>query len=232
MTLTHRYSFNDGTASDSVGGASWVGTHGPQAIISNNELQLGGSSGSGFVESYLQLPAGILGSPAPAAVSIEMWITTSSGSSNSNSNVLIQFGSHLTSYGSQANAGSFEFGRNAMTGGFILQSWDKMGAPGASTSSSIWIPFNGQTRMHVVLVLVNGGPGYVYLNGALAATSTGAVYLPDGSAGEINYIGCGSDSTQSPFVGTVDELRVWEGALQQSDVTAHYIAGPNGAIGE
>ena len=54
-TLIHKYTFNDGTTLDSVGGSDWAGTLGATASISDSALVLPGV----FSSSYMSLPAGI-----------------------------------------------------------------------------------------------------------------------------------------------------------------------------
>ncbi len=78
--LVNRYSFNDGTANDSVGSANGtlVGTNGSisggQLILDNNGE---GSQNPGAAGAFLDLPNGLISSAAtPAgAVTVEMWIT-------------------------------------------------------------------------------------------------------------------------------------------------------------
>jgi hypothetical protein len=78
--LKNRYSFNDGTVNDSVGGAhgTIVGTNGSVSggqfvLINNGE----GSENPGAAGAYLDLPNGLITSAAAAsgAVTVEMWIT-------------------------------------------------------------------------------------------------------------------------------------------------------------
>jgi hypothetical protein len=70
------------------------------------------------------------------------------------------------------------------------------------------------------------------MNSILTATTSGdGVFLPDGTTGEINYIGIGTDTGQQALVGSIDEFRVWDGALQQSDITSHFLAGPDENLG-
>jgi hypothetical protein len=73
-TLTHRYSFNDGTANDSVGGAN--ATLRNRATVASNQLQFNNpnfTQASDTNAGYLSLPASIL--PASGSVTIEQWGT-------------------------------------------------------------------------------------------------------------------------------------------------------------
>jgi hypothetical protein len=225
-TLMHRYSFNDGTASDSVGGASWAGSIGSAASISGGQLQLPGGVGT---NSFMQVPAGILGSPAPAVVTIELWVTTAnSGNDGFFFTRIFQFGDHIVS----SNTGSLLFAKNVNNGGFVLVSVDLNAYMYSTPYLGISKTFMGQTNLHVAIVLYNGGYGYVYFNGVLnATTATSGFYLPDGSSGEINYIGYSTDGASPGFAGSVNEFRVWNGALSPSTIAAHFSTGPDQKLG-
>ena len=80
--LVHRYSFNDGTANDSVGSAN--GTLHGNATISGGQLVLPNTTSVAPAADYLQLPAGILanslnGTNNDAAVTVEAWATIKAG---------------------------------------------------------------------------------------------------------------------------------------------------------
>lgn len=230
--LMHRYSFN-GTAADSVGDASWTGTLGTAAKISGGQLQLPGGSSS----SYLQLPAGILGSPAPSAVSIEMWITTASTGNSGGYNRIFQFGSHTTGIANEGNPGSLVFSRNSGNNGFQLVSYGTVAptqtaSQAATTADTLTTVFNNQTNLHVVINLYNGGYGWVYINGLLVgSTQATGLILPIGSPGEINLIGLGTDYTVPGMVGSVDEFRIWSGVLSLPTILNHNNFGPNQNLG-
>src|SRR5580698_7888384 len=70
--LTHEYSFNNGTADDSIGGANGtlVGTTDGGPTISGGQLQLNNPnfSGPGSQENYLSLPPAILPSSGSATI--------------------------------------------------------------------------------------------------------------------------------------------------------------------
>jgi hypothetical protein len=153
--LTHRYSFNDGSVSDSVGGTSWTGTLGSTASVSGGQLRLPGGS----VSSYLQLPAGILGSPAPASVTIEMWVTTGSSGTSTNYARLLQFGS---TFSSSNNANSYMFGRDSGNNGYLFFSYSF--SSGVKSVFQNNVAFDGMTNAHIVIVLNNNGPAIIYIN--------------------------------------------------------------------
>ena len=60
-------------------------------------------------------------------------------------------------------------------------------------------------------------------------TSTGSgIYIPDGTSGEINFLGYTTDLTSQGMVGSIDEFRVWSGALSDNDIWNNFIEGPTG----
>jgi hypothetical protein len=69
--MTHRYSFNDGTANDSIGSAN--GTLVGNATVSAGQLVLPNATAAAPATDYLQLPPGIVTNDA--AVTVEAWAT-------------------------------------------------------------------------------------------------------------------------------------------------------------
>ena len=226
-SLSYRHSFNGGTASDSVmfpsaSRGGWTGTIGPSAAISSGQLQLPGGVGS-----YLQLPVGVLGSPAPAAVSIEIWVTIASSQNKTGDPVIFQLGSHIS-----GSAGS------------LMLTWESSSSIGklkyisADKSVSMltyFYSYRDPTSIHIVIVLVNGGwyTSGIYINGDIynQFTISNTMLLSFGSAGEINLIGAGTDPSQPALIGSVDEFRVWSGALSRQDIIKHYAMGSDLFLG-
>ena len=214
--LLHQYTFNSNSATDSIGGSQWAGSLANSATIEGGQLTFPSTT------AHLQLPAGILGS-ALSSVSIEMWITTSTIGNSADGLRIFQFGSLSAE---NFNPGSLTFNRHNINGGFLYERFDFNGIVVESTGTTIATPFSGQTNLHVVLVIADGGRTKVYFNGALMATSAGSGNLiPTGTAGEINTIG---SKSYMGFVGSVDEFRIWSGSLSLADVRLHYHAGVDG----
>src|SRR5262249_45678176 len=86
LSLTHQYTFNNGTVNDSVGGASGTLVHGAQIIdgwLMLNNLSIDTTTGAitnitngSATAQYAQLPRGVL--PASGSATIEAWYTSSS----------------------------------------------------------------------------------------------------------------------------------------------------------
>ena len=245
LSLVRRYSFNDNyRIFDSM--ASWYPptmTLGSSATISSGQLQLPGGSTNltRHSGSYLQFTdSNVFDSPgnaAPTAVSIEMWVTIASRQSDRRANaVLFELGSISTGTLIYSVSMIVSWNESART---VQLSYFSVG--GALISRRVPTPprsASGSTTIQVVVALANG-----------ASTSTSAVYvygknqynssvripdivrLPSGSSEGVMLIGAGRDSSQPALIGSVDEFRVWSGALSQQDITEHYAMGPDYLFG-
>ena len=204
-----------------MGGAAWAGSLiGTAKVSPSGQLQL-----QGGYNCYVQLPVGILGSPSPPSVSIEVWITTLPGAQSGYNSAsgsytrIFQFGGHTAN----SNAGSIIISRDGNTGNFqFLTTPDAKNYYGADFP----LNFDGATNLYIAIVISSSGGGSFYMNGALAFTVSG-LSIPTGTVGELNYLGFGYDGGSPGFSGSVDEFRVWQGALSAADIATHYNVGPN-----
>lgn len=84
--------------------------------------------------------------------------------------------------------------------------------------------FGGQTSYHVALVVRPGFPLKLYLNGVLTLSSSRYNDTLVSNYNEtLAWIGKG-------VAGSIDEIRVWSGALQQKEIVQHTNFGPNKLI--
>lgn len=247
--LTHRYSFNDGTANDSVGSANGtlVGTNGS---ISGGQLILAntgeGSQTPGATGAFLDLPNGLItGSATGGAVTVEMWITMqqhrdwaaafSAGTSIHGENTsdccnddqpYIQI---IPRSGDGGQGNDVRVTSNSFGG---PEGWvDDLG-PADGTDLAI-----GQQE-HLVSVFDQSGglPGSitVYRNGALMGTAAIAANLDlktflraDNTGGDVNVWLGRSQWPDSLMAGSFDELRIYNSALSAAKAQADFLAGPN-----
>jgi alpha-L-arabinofuranosidase len=212
-TLVHRYSFGDvpgsSTAIDSIGGAAWNGTLPSGGTYANSQLSLAAAT-----KQYLQLPAGILSNYA--AVTIETWATFPDqlpvncfffgfGNTNGTSGVNYIFCAPRA-------------GRIAITGG----------GNGSEQNANAGFDFSFHTNFHVT-ALFNPSAGYValYTNGILAVVNN-AVTTPFSSVNDVySYIGRSLYSGDPYPDFSLDEFRIYSGALQTSEIAAAQTLGPN-----
>ncbi len=209
--LSHRYSFTS-DASDSVGGPGWNGALPNGGTFANGQLALG-SSGL----QYVQLPSGILN--AYTAVTIEAWVAFPD-----------QLPANCFFYGFGNTDGSGA-GENyifcAPQGGRIAITAVDPGWQGEQNAGGAG-DLSYHNNLHLVAVY-NPPGGYLalYTNGILAAMNS-AVTVPLSSVSSVlNYIGR-SLYTADPYPDlSLDEFRIYNGALQADEVAAAQALGPN-----
>ncbi|HEX4053625.1 MAG TPA: PEP-CTERM sorting domain-containing protein [Tepidisphaeraceae bacterium] len=251
--LTHRYSFNDGTANDSVGSAN--GTLVNSATVSGGQLQLNNPEfsvgGDPDPNGYLSLPASIL--PSSGSATIEEWFTfQGSGffaesytfSNGNNDNPADQptgaGGEYLIHAISAPQPVTPPGGAN--TGGDHVEQTINGYSTGDATDAYETTPNIG----------ADGGgyldDGETFMSATVidAAAGTLSYYLYDVSAGGVgglqetiaaiplsDYNFTNAYLGRSPFLvdnatsGTIDEFRIYNNAQSGAAIAADYAAGPN-----
>lgn len=216
QTLLHRYDFNNGTPTDSVGGSTYTATLEAGATISNGQAVFAYSG------PYLNIPNTVFGSYT--AISIEVWVTTGINieyGSNGNPNYarIYQFGEVYSS--SQTNSMAI-----CRDGGDGLILYQYTPASGPSVYADTSMVFNSQTDLYVAMTMGAGGSIILYLNGTLATESS------DGSVVSVPpatyfYVGKSLKPGDAGFIGLVNEFRIWGGILSQSQIATNYQQGPS-----
>ena len=228
--LVHRYSFKNGTANDSIGSAngSLVGS----ATISGGQLVLPNATSAAPATDYLQLPAGILNNPLngpgtntnDSAVSVEAWASIKAGQYT---------WANLFDFGNRDSSGQSEYDIHV-----CVHSSDNATIAGISDSDNANVDYqyidlgsgtslDGSTNVHIAAVF-NPPAGYValYLNGVLAGANNNVTIPMSGVQAVRNIIG--ADNWPDPGMqGTIDEFRIYDGALQADEIAATQALGPN-----
>ena len=249
--LTNKYTFNDGTANDSIGGKNGVliGTNGSyvagQLVLANTGES---SQNPGATGAYVDFPNNLISNAAVSgstnSVSVEMWVTMlqnrdwaaafSAGTSVNGEGTsdccnddqpYIQI-IPRTGDGGQGN--DFRVTSNGWGGveGFV----DDAGA-GNGTDLAVGV------KEHIVAVFnqSSGLPGTltVYRNGNLMGTSPMAAnfdltaFERNDFTGTDDNIWLGRSQWPDSLVSArFDELRIYNSALTQTDVTASFNTGP------
>ena len=220
--LIHRYSFNDGTANDSVGSANGTFRNGSGASsISGGQLNLKGST-----NDYVNFGPGIISTNAltTGAVTFEAW--ASFNSANTGWARLFDFGA---SSGSSGANYIFLSPNNANNGGNARMAVTDGAGNGNETG------FNtgnllGRTNLHVVAVF-NPAPNRqflgLYTNGVLVtSTSTGTKQIA--SINDVtSFLGHSHWSGDPGLNGSIDEFRIYDGELSPNQIVATDVLGPN-----
>ncbi len=221
--LTHRYAFTN-DASDAMNpGGVWDGTTPNSATYANGQIVLDPSQ-----YQYVQLPSGILSNYN--AVTIESWVSPSDDTVN-------QWASFFYGFGNTDSGGAGDYylfgslsrnyaclsgadpGYNAEQGVTGFPGWD----PGLDGTPTL-----GTTNLHWVAVYnPPQGTISIYTNGVLEATATGITTQISQTESVLNYIGKSLYNADPPFGGSVDEFRIYNGALTANEIAATQILGPN-----
>jgi len=214
-TLVHRYSFSEtggAVVDDSVGGAAWNGTL-PNGGAFNGTGQL---LLTNTTSQYVSLPSGILSNYT--AVTIEEWLTLQSNSS-------------YTMYWDFGNTDGSGLGENYLFADYgrsytAITSSDPgyLSEQGASEGGAY--PLN--TTVHVSVVC-NPPGGYIalYTNGVLQAINTEVADPLSVVSTAHAYIGKSLYNNDPSISETLDEFRIYNGAMQPADIATAQIVGPN-----
>jgi autotransporter-associated beta strand protein len=208
--LAHRYGFtNDYT--DSIGGAT--GTNFGDATLSGGALQLDGTSGT-----YLQLPGGLVTNQG--AITIETWATFSTLTANS---WLFGFGDTNGTAGTNylfcTPKGSAA--RIAITSG------SSAAEQGATSGNSL----DNATGMQIVAVFApDQRYEALYTNGVLAAINTNVTVQLASVVNHYSFIGQSLYSADPSLTGSVDEFRIYNGALSADTIRQSYLQGPDNGL--
>jgi hypothetical protein len=208
--LVHRWSFD--TVSDSVGTANM--TVNGTASLSGGALTL---PGGGTRANNATLPIGAtIG--AATSLTVETWFTMGTG--NGNWSKVWMFGTADTNY------------MDLTPRSGVL---DQISASHKSTAASetntrdgagTVINFN-QSYLGTVVYDTNADLISLYLNGALVGSKAWTGQVLDLGVTTENYIGSAVGFGDGDFIGSVDEMRIWNTALSGSEVATNAIAGPN-----
>jgi hypothetical protein len=220
--ISHRYSFNDGTANDSVGGANGTLVNG--ALVSGGMLVLAnnGVNTSPATGQYVSLPANILNTPD---FTLEAWFTFNGGLPWQR---ILDLGNSVPDpvYGTIGQ-------------GFIILTENGAGRPLGQISINSWgnpsdtdyvfgntaFPAGGEHCLAYIHNL-DAGQEQLWLDGVLIGTAP--AHVNPATANYSNFWIGRSQFAQDPFYnGSIDELRTYNNAMAGDQILADYRAGPD-----
>jgi hypothetical protein len=236
--LTHRYSFNDGTANDSVGGANGLAVNGPSFV--NGQVVFDptvndGTNTSIATGQYVDLPNGLA---KTRALSLEVWFTYRGGA---NWQRILDFGnSTIGEIPPSDKTSTGYFGRGYM----ILVPQNTLGqllgqisiasqgsptdtdytAPGTTVSTGVehHLVFTHDPDQRVQSIYLDG----VRVGAQLARVDPSQAQYTNFWLGRSNF-------QKDPFFnGSIDELRIYDNALSTTDVATSFAAGPDAPLPE
>ncbi len=217
ITLDHRYSFTT-DASDSIGGAN--GTLNNNAQIVNGQVMLDGFGTSGTTvpigPSYVSLPSGLF-STYPSTT-IETWYTDDNAGTW---NRLWDFGNDTANYlFLTVNPANTLIARTAIRTTAVGEQQVNFRRPVEGVEHLLVYTQDGASQT-----------ASVYVDGVLVATNNGVTLLPEDLTSTANmYIGRSQFGGDSNYRGSVNEMRIWRGAISADQVALDYGLGPDALV--
>jgi autotransporter-associated beta strand protein len=212
--LTHRYSFSADT-SDSVGGA-W-GTNFGNATVAGGALVLDGASGT-----YMQLPANLFTASNASALTVEFWATLGANANNAR-----VFGFGNTISGTARNYLMFT-PHNSGGHELVISAGDSTFQQQVTNAGML-----DNLATHVVCVMDPPNRTLsIYTNGVLEVANTNMTVGVGSLNDTLSYVGKSLNTADPALGGTVDEFRIYGGALSPISVQQSQNQGPNTVLAD
>ncbi|MCA9189895.1 MAG: PEP-CTERM sorting domain-containing protein, partial [Planctomycetales bacterium] len=251
--LRHQYTFNDGTVTDSVGGAAYNGSivdPGGIAGFVNGQIDLSGNNtaGNGGISSnqataedptafttgaYIDLPNFLVRDSAfegtRGAISFELWATEQTQRTWAR---LFDFGQSDQGENTATGGNASDYVFLTSSSGADLRLGVRYGAGALETATNGPRQTTGVEHHYAVVLdqtdftVGANGTTYLYVDGALAASNN----IPDGLLldsvlDDNNWLGR-SQWPDPLFDGSYNEFRVYDHALSATEVSDSFTAGP------
>ena len=226
VVLTHRWSFNEPSNAtqfvDSVLGVTNGLVHGSARIDGKGNLVLGGMNQQ---TNYAELPPYLLTSTNYTAVTFEFWVTFGT---NNTWGRLVDFGDTDPNTGNGCYCLDFTPHSGYTPNGinFEVSGTD----PGNASVQNIAGPpvLDSYGKIHLVLSW-DSIAGYmaVYTNGVLMGINSNATLPISAIVNAHSYLGKSSYAGDYCGVATIDEFRMYSGAMRSAQIAADYASGPN-----
>ena len=218
FVLEHRYAFTN-DASDSITGANGILLG--NATIGGGQLILDGTVGT-----YMDLPNGLVSNFN--SLTVEVWVTDNGSASWAR---IYDFGNSANGEGQQGGSISGIFLTLPSGFGNLRGSYTVTG--GGSGEQVLEWPVNGRPaagqKAHIVWTTDGSAQtGRLYVNGNLVGQNNSMSLTPAAIGRTLNdWIGKSQFATDPYFKGTIDDFRIYEGALTAQQIQTNYLVGPN-----
>jgi hypothetical protein len=212
QTLDHRYSMDDSTVTDSIGGAN--GSPVNNITFSGGQAIFPGTSASGPTGDYISLPGGLVSSYS--SVTLELWATIQP---NGSWNQICAFGSQSGTVGDTYLAIIPHSGPND-----YRMTIKTLGVERATAGAT---PVDTSVPVHLVAVYsADTGKELLYANGRLVSTLSTTIDIAN--VNNINsWLGRSLFDGDAGMKGSIDEFRIWNGPLTALHVAVNDGLGPN-----
>ena len=212
--IADRYSFTTDTT-DSIGGQT--GTNFGNATVSGGKLVLDGSAGT-----YMQLPANLFNSGNATALTIEFWATFGVNANNAR---VFDFGFTNQTLGVTVGANYVGFSPHDAAGHQILINPASDGAFQQITTGSGTL--DGLTRHIACVIDPPNKVMAIYTNGVLESVNTNMTVNVGSLNDTFSYIGQSLFPADPNLNASIDELRIFKGALSPITIKQSQDQGPD-----
>lgn len=229
--ITHLYTFNNGTANDSVGGAN--GTLEGNATVSGGQLVLDGTS-----TTYLDLPGPTIGINTYSALTLELWLNSSSANTN-NFTMAAAFGRTFSGASdplSQSNGGPFADSDTWRGVQYIMMQPTR--GDGHSRAAITALSYEAESGVngpgqiddglqHMMALTVDATDISYYIDGALIGSAPlGGTNTLATVSNDHAYLGQSVFPGDPHFAGSINQFSIYNNALSSSQIAADYATGP------
>jgi hypothetical protein len=232
--LIHRYSFNDGTANDSVGTAHGTLTNG--ATISGGNLVLANTGLNSTTGQSASLGTGSNVLPVTGSTTIEAWFNIAP------SGFFTSAFTFANSTPPDATNGSYFMGNISFPANLDTAGGSRIVAANAGwTSESAALaaqgrPDNGfldNSLNHMIAAVLNAEAGTLsyYIDGILQSTTNTTITLEQLAVTNA-WLGRSAFGSDPAAIGTINEVRIYSGALTTGQISTNFEFGPNTVIPE
>jgi hypothetical protein len=217
--MTHRWTFNDGTANDSVGTAH--GSFQGGATGSGGQAVLGGGT------QHVNLPGPTIAINTYTAATLEIWLT--SAAANTNYTMAAVLGrTYDVSLGEPDWAGYQ----------YVMIQPTRGGGPAATRAAITAVRFetesgvNGPGQIndavqHFLAVTVDATNIAYYIDGSLIGTAAVGANTLSSLSNNLAYLGRSVYQFDPNFIGSINEFRIFNTALSGSTIANHASLGPD-----
>ena len=236
--LVHRYSFNDAptstTVADSVGGANGTlvpdSTGTTNVTLTNGEAVFGGPATASYSTApYISLPAGMF--TTMTNLTIEVWATWQGANAGGATTWqrIFDFGDSSKGATAQNSGNGLDSLYLTVRDGGGNSHWDAFIPAGGGGETVLTGPGAlaiGQ-QVHLTCIYApNRRAASYYINGVIVASGDAANPLSALSPDANNWVGA-SQWNDPPFHGSISEIRVYEGVLNDVAIAVSQTAGPD-----
>ncbi|MBN2351473.1 MAG: LamG domain-containing protein [Spirochaetales bacterium] len=216
--LKHSWTFDDGTAKDSVGGAD--GTLMGGAAVKEGALILSN------LRQWMKMPAGAIALNTYKEVTIEAWFI-SSKNANASYHMLAFFGETVNNQGANyyfiTPARGDDKSRAAISCGVTNNAWSaESGADG---------PEYDDGRLHHMVSTVNAKEITLYINGVMTAgTPLDSANSLAGISPDAAYLAKSGYEADDTWLGKILEFNIYNRALSADEIHSLFLKGQSSVV--